>query len=87
MRLTCSERLGAISAGFLADCHVTCELRVEGTNVILVVMKFLVMDEAVSRVAVTNSLLTRVKVHATIHAHRHLPWAFQVQREFIAAHV
>lgn len=64
---------GALSTGFQADYHVTCELRVEGTNVILIVMQFPALDEAVSRVAVTNSLLTRVEVHATIRRHRHLP--------------
>jgi len=37
-----------------------------GTNVILVVMKFMVMNDAIIYVAVINSFLTRVEVHATI---------------------
>jgi hypothetical protein len=57
---------GAVSAGFQANYHITCELSVESTNVILVVMKFSVLDEAISHVAIAYGLLTRVKVHATI---------------------
>ena len=78
---------GAVTTGFYADDHIACELRIETTNVILLVMKFSAMDHAISRVAVTDSLLTSVEVHATIRPYRHLPRRSHAQSEFIATQV
>lgn len=56
-------------------------------NVILVVIKFLTIDYAISPVAIENGLLTHVEVPATIRPYTHLPRRVFAQQEFIATQV
>lgn len=63
---------GAVAAGPQPDDDLARELSVEAANVIAVVSSLSQADLPAGRVAVTNSLLTRVEVHTTIDSHGYL---------------
>lgn len=61
-----------ITAGLDSDDHVAGEGSIETADIIPLVVQLGEAYLTADRVAVTNSLLTRVKVHTTINSHGHL---------------
>jgi hypothetical protein len=63
---------GAVAAGLYADDHLSREGGIEAADVIRLMIQLGESDRRVSGIAVANSLLTCVEVHATTDSHGHL---------------
>jgi hypothetical protein len=66
------DKPGTVPAGFDPDDHLAREAEIEATDIIPLMTQFSELDRPVGRIAVANSLLTRVKVDSTINSHGHL---------------